>query len=63
MGKEPNTVYGQHAEAPRVTKAALRIAFLKVAAPLIAGLLLFDFIVWWLVRETTGACFALWCWL
>lgn len=63
MGKRAETVYGVSAGAPRVTAAALRIALVRVAAPLVGGLVLFDLAVWWIVREMTGGCFALWCWL
>ena len=62
MAKQPDTVYGQRAAAPRITPAALRLVALRIAAPLIAALLLFDLAIWWLVREVTGGCFALWCW-
>ena len=57
----PARVYGSVIPAPRVTWTGLRLALLWLGLPMMAGLLIFDLIVYLIGRAAFGACWALWC--
>ena len=61
MARDIKTVLGVHAPAPRVTLRALWLVTMYLALPLMAGLLAFDILVWWLADTIWGVCIALWC--
>ena len=56
-------VYGLYAPPPRPTWAALRVLLTRVAAPMMAVLVTFDIVIWWVARTFFDRCVAIWCWL
>lgn len=57
----PNAVFGVAAPTPRPTALGLWLAFSRLVAPLLAGLLAFDVAVWALGWLLFDACVAVWC--
>lgn len=57
----PSEVLGVRVAEPRVTWAGLRLALLYLGAPMMAGLLAFDLIVYLLGQLFFDACWAVWC--
>ncbi len=60
--RAPESVMGVRAAAPRPTPLALWLVLRHVAAPLLAGLVAFDVVVWAIGRYLFDACLAVWCW-
>ncbi|MEM7465019.1 MAG: hypothetical protein AAF362_20305 [Pseudomonadota bacterium] len=56
-------VYGISALAPRITSKAIWLALRYVGLPLLAGLVLFDILVWWIASAIWDVCIGLWCWI
>lgn len=53
---------GVDAPAPRITGRAVWLVSVYLALPLIAALVAFDVVVWWIFKAVWGVCVGLWCW-
>ena len=62
MGRRVQKVMGIHAPAPRVTGAAIWLAVRYIGLPLLALLILFDVVVWFVFQQVWGVCVGVWCW-
>jgi len=56
-------VYGITARAPRITGKAIWLALRYVGLPLLAGLILFDVLIWLIFEAVWNVCIGLWCWM
>ena len=54
-------VFGVRIPEPRVTWAGMRLALLYLGAPMMAGLLAFDLVVYLIGALAFDACWAVWC--
>ena len=61
MKQPAKTVMGVDAPAPRITGRAVWLALIYLPLPLIAGLVTFDVVVWWVAERLWGVCIGLWC--
>lgn len=61
MPAPPAPVYGHVIAPPRITRAGLYVALVRVALPFLAVLTALD-VVFWAVARAFGACYGVWCW-
>ena len=57
----PKEVFGARIAEPRVTWAGVRLALLYLGAPMMAGLIMFDILVYLIGWLAFDGCWAIWC--